>query len=85
VSFSGRIATALTFVKIALIAFVGIGAVVWVTGGSFANFGLTETGGACEGVNESVRFGSASYSFIAGFGAAMLGALWGYDGWNNLT
>jgi basic amino acid/polyamine antiporter, APA family len=85
VSFSGRIATALTFVKIALIAFVGIGAFVWVTGGSFANFGLTETGGACEGVNESVRFGSESYSFIAGFGAAMLGALWGYDGWNNLT
>jgi basic amino acid/polyamine antiporter, APA family len=85
VSFSGRIATALTFVKIALIAFVGVGAFVWVTGGSFANFGLTETGGACEGVNESVRFGSESYSFIAGFGAAMLGALWGYDGWNNLT
>ncbi len=22
---------------------------------------------------------------VAGFGAAMLGALWGYDGWNNLT
>jgi APA family basic amino acid/polyamine antiporter len=22
---------------------------------------------------------------MAGFGAAMLGALWGYDGWNNLT
>lgn len=85
VSFSGRIATALTFVKIALIAFVGIGAFVWVTGGSFSHFGMTETGGACEGVNESVRFGSASYSFVAGFGAAMLGALWGYDGWNNLT
>lgn len=85
VAFSGRIATALTFVKIALIAFVGIGAFVWVTGGTFSHFGMTETGGACEGVNESVRFGSASYSFIAGFGAAMLGALWGYDGWNNLT
>ena len=85
VYFSGRIATALMFVKIALIAFVGIGAFVWVTGGTFSHFSLMESGGACEGVNESVRFGSANYSFIAGFGAAMLGALWGYDGWNNLT
>jgi basic amino acid/polyamine antiporter, APA family len=85
VVFSGRIATALTFVKIALIAFVGIGAFVWVTGGTFSHFGMTESGGACEGVNDAVRFGSASYSFVGGFGAAMLGALWGYDGWNNLT
>jgi APA family basic amino acid/polyamine antiporter len=85
VAFSGRIATVLTFVKIALIAFVGIGAFVWVTGGTFSHFAMTESGGACEGVGESVRFGSANYSFIAGFGAAMLGALWGYDGWNNLT
>jgi APA family basic amino acid/polyamine antiporter len=85
VAFSGRIATVLTFVKIALIAFVGIGAFVWVTGGTFSHFAMTEAGGACEGVGESVRFGSANYSFIAGFGAAMLGALWGYDGWNNLT
>jgi APA family basic amino acid/polyamine antiporter len=85
VAFSGRIATALTFVKIALIAFVGIGAFVWVTGGTFSHFAMTEAGGACQGVGESVRYGSANYSFIAGFGAAMLGALWGYDGWNNLT
>ncbi|HEX8636439.1 MAG TPA: amino acid permease, partial [Pyrinomonadaceae bacterium] len=85
VAFSGRIATVLTFVKIALIAFVGIGAFVWVTGGTFSHFAMTEAGGACQGVGESVRYGSANYSFIAGFGAAMLGALWGYDGWNNLT
>ncbi len=85
VALAGRIATALTFVKIFLIAFVGIGAFVWVTGGSFGNFSLMNTGGACEGVADSVKFGSANYSFIAGFGAAMLGALWGYDGWNNLT
>jgi APA family basic amino acid/polyamine antiporter len=82
---SGRIATVLTVVKVALIAFVGIGAFIWVTGGTFAHFGMTESGGLCQGVNDSVRFGSASYSFIGGFGAAMLGALWGYDGWNNLS
>ncbi|HEY0460568.1 MAG TPA: amino acid permease [Pyrinomonadaceae bacterium] len=82
---SGRIATALTFVKIALIAFVGIGAFIWVTGGTFSHFGMMEAAGACEGVNDAVRVGSASYTFIGGFGAAMLGALWGYDGWNNLS
>lgn len=85
VAMSGRIATALTVVKIALIGFVGIGAFVWVTGGAFTHFGMTEAGGACEGVGEAVRYGSASYTFIGGFGAAMLGALWGYDGWNNLS
>src|SRR5215203_774152 len=85
VAFGGRIATALTFVKVALIAFVGIGAFIWVTGGTFSHFGLLESGGACEGVNDAVRVGSASYTFIGGFGAAMLGALWGYDGWNNLS
>lgn len=85
VALSGRIATALTFVKIALIAFVGIGAFVWVTGGTFSHFGMTEASGACQGVNDAVRYGSATYTFIGGFGAAMLGALWGYDGWNNLT
>lgn len=81
----GRLATILTLVKIGLIAFVGIGAFIWVTGGTFAHFSMLESGGTCEGVNETVRYGSASYSFVAGFGAAMLGALWGYDGWNNLT
>ena len=82
---SGKIATVLTFVKIALIAFVGIGAFIWVTGGTFAHFSMINDGGTCKNVADSVRYGSADYSFIAGFGAAMLGALWGYDGWNNLT
>ncbi|MEP6705772.1 MAG: amino acid permease, partial [Acidobacteriota bacterium] len=84
VAISGQIATILTGVKIALIVFVGVGAFIWVTG-DFAHFALTESGGTCEKVAESARFGSATYSFAAGFGAAMLGALWGYDGWNNLT
>ncbi len=82
---SGHIATVLTVVKIALIAFVGIGAFIWVSGGTFSHFGLTEAGGACEKVGDAVKYGSATYSFVGGFGAAMLGALWGYDGWNNLS
>ncbi|MBE7515992.1 MAG: amino acid permease [Chloracidobacterium sp.] len=84
VSLSGQIATALTGVKIGLILFVSIGAFVWATG-DFSHFSLLSQNGACEGVADGVRFGSASYSFVGGFGAAMIGALWGYDGWNNLT
>ena len=84
VSVSGQIATALTGVKIALILFVTAGAFVWVTG-DFSHFSMANSGGTCEGVADSVRVGSPAYSFTAGFAAAMLGALWGYDGWNNLT
>lgn len=85
VIFGGQIATVLTIVKIGLIAFVGIGAFIYVTGGSFGNFGMMNSGGTCEDVAATVTFGSPEYSIFAGFAAAMLGALWGYDGWNNLT
>ena len=85
VAVSGQIATVLTFVKIALVLLVGFGAFAFVTGGTFANFGLDSAGAVCEGVSEAQRYGSPEYSFFAGFAAAMLGALWGYDGWNQLT
>ncbi|MEP6944633.1 MAG: amino acid permease [Acidobacteriota bacterium] len=84
VSLNGQIATALTFVKMALILFVAIGAFVLVSG-DFVHFSMMNSGGTCEGVADSVNFGSPSYTFFGGFAAAMLGALWGYDGWNNLT
>jgi len=85
VRLTGQIATVLTGVKIALILFVGLGAFLFVTGGSFSHFSLAATNGTCEGVADAVRVGSVQYSFLAGFGAAMLGALWGYDGWDNLS
>jgi APA family basic amino acid/polyamine antiporter len=85
VAISGQIATALTFIKIALVIMVGFGAFLFVSGGSFGNFGLEAVGATCEGVAEAQRYGSPGYSFLAGFAAAMLGALWGYDGWNQLT
>lgn len=85
VTLSGQIATFLTLVKIGLVLFVGLGAFLFVTGGGFENFSLAATGGTCEGVASSVTFGSPDYSFFAGFAAAMLGALWGYDGWDNLS
>lgn len=81
---AGRIATALTFVKIALIVFVAGGAFILVSG-DFVHFSQIAAGGACEGVSENVKYGSTSYSFLGGFAAAMLGALWGYDGWDNLS
>src|SRR4051812_49076244 len=62
VMLAGRIATALTFVKIALILFVAIGAFVLVSG-DFVHLSMLNSGGACEGVAEGVKFGSPSYSF----------------------
>ena len=75
---SGWIATALTCVKVALILGVGVGAFL-LADGDWGHYAMANAGGACEGVDAAARAG------IAGFGAAMLGALWGYDGWNNLT
>ncbi len=84
VSLGGQIATFLTVVKIALVLLIGVGAFL-LADGNFAHFGMLNDGGTCEDVATSVRYGVAGTSFAAGFGAAMLGALWGYDGWNNLT
>ena len=81
---SGYVATALTFVKIALILGVGLGA-FFLAQGNWSNLSLTDSGGACYGVDNAVHYGAAGYTFVAGFGAAMLGALWGYDGWDNIT
>jgi len=78
VSVSGQVAALLTGVKIALVLAVGIGAFFFAQG-DWTHFAQANVNGACEGVSATARYG------MAGFGAAMLGALWGYDGWNNLT
>jgi basic amino acid/polyamine antiporter, APA family len=75
---SGHVAALLTGVKIALVLGVGGGAFL-LARGDWAHLTMMGTGGVCEGVPAASRVG------IAGFGAAMLGALWAYDGWNNLT
>lgn len=72
---NGRTATILTAVKIALVIFVGLGAFI-LADGNWGHFALGSAAGACEGVPESTRLG------VSGFGAAMLGALWGYNGWS---
>ena len=68
---SGWIATALTFVKVALVLGVGLGAFL-LADGSWGNYALSNAGGACEGVSPGEMIGQAG--FVAGFGAAMLGA-----------
>jgi APA family basic amino acid/polyamine antiporter len=77
VSFSGGVATFLTSIKIIVLIGVGLGAFFYGRG-DWSHLSQSNIGGACEGV------GITSGGF-GGFAAAMLGALWAYDGWNNVT
>jgi APA family basic amino acid/polyamine antiporter len=78
ISVSGHVAAVLTGIKIALVLAVGVGAFMY-TSGDWAHMASANMGGTCEGVSTAARAGTA------GFGAAMLGALWAYNGWNDLT
>lgn len=75
---NGHATTALTALKIALVLFVGVGAFV-LADGHWENYALAGAAGTCEGVPDSAKLG------IRGFGAAMLGALWGYNGWATIA
>src|SRR5437764_7962128 len=77
VTFSGNVATVLTSIKVLLLIGVGLGAFFYGSG-DWSHLSQANVGGACEGV--AITTGGA-----AGFAAAMLGALWAYDGWNNIT
>ncbi len=76
VSVGGNISVFLTSLKILIVIGVGVGAFL-LARGSWGNFAMSGAGAACEGVEASARGG------LAGFGAALLGALWAYDGWTN--
>jgi basic amino acid/polyamine antiporter, APA family len=78
VSTGGRTALVVTIAKVALVVGIGVGAFV-LAPGAFSHFSESGLGGTCADVAASARGG------IAGFGAAMLGALWAYDGWNNVA
>ncbi|MEZ5346045.1 MAG: amino acid permease [Pyrinomonadaceae bacterium] len=84
VSFGGALATLFTVIKIALVLLIGFGA-FFLADGSFVGLSGMNDGGTCEGVANTVKYGAAGFTFAGGFAAAMLGALWGYDGWNNIT
>ena len=77
ITFSGGVATFLTSIKVLLLIAVGLGAFFY-SGGDWSHLSQANVGGACEGV--AITTGG-----LAGFAAAMLGALWAYDGWNNIT
>ncbi len=81
---SGNVATVLTVVKIALVVGVVVGAFL-LADGNWLHFSQLNEGGICEDVKAAQLYGSPTYTLAAGFGAAMLAVLWGYDGWNNLT
>lgn len=68
VTFGGRVQSFMTFFKIFLILFIAIGIFGFSTTGSMSH--LQETSG--QAFN------------ISAFGAAMLAALWAFDGWNNM-
>jgi APA family basic amino acid/polyamine antiporter len=74
----GLTALSLTIAKVALILSVAVGAFLFAPG-DWSHLAGNGLAGACEGVAVSARGG------YAGFGAAMLGALWAYDGWSNVA
>ena len=78
VTAGGTMALVLTLAKVGLVLCVGIAAFAFAAG-DWGHFSQSGIGGTCENVAGSARGG------IAGFGAAMLGALWAYDGWQNVA
>lgn len=75
---NGVLATVVTVMKIALL--IGIAVLAFVFGdGAWSHYGGSGAGGVCEGVPPEARLG------IAGFGAAVIGALWSYNGWTMVT
>jgi APA family basic amino acid/polyamine antiporter len=77
VNVSGNFAIALTILKVLVLIGVAVGAFVY-SGGDWSHLSQANVNGTCEGV--AVTGGG-----LAGMAAAMLGALWAYDGWNNVA
>lgn len=75
---NGLLVTVITALKVLLVAGIGIAAFLF-SDGSWAHFAASGAAGACEGVPSSARLGAT------GFGAAVIGALWGYNGWADVS
>jgi APA family basic amino acid/polyamine antiporter len=78
VTATGRLASVLTAVKLSVLVLIGAGAML-LAYGNWGHLTMSAAGGTCSAVDAAARGG------VAGFGAAMLGALWAYDGWDNLA
>jgi basic amino acid/polyamine antiporter, APA family len=74
----GETAFGLTAFKVAFLLSLACAALLFGHG-DVAHFGESNHGGLCEDVAASARGG------WAGMGAALLGALWAYDGWSNVA
>ncbi len=72
---TGHVASFVTILKVTVVLGVGIAAFFYQDG-SWSHLGMANTSSACSGVTSGG---------LAGFAAAMLGALWAYDGWNNVS
>jgi APA family basic amino acid/polyamine antiporter len=79
VKVSGGVAAILSAVKVGLVLVIGIGAFLLADGADWSHLTMANVGGTCEKVSAAAQIG------FGGFMAAMLGALWSYDGWNNVT
>jgi APA family basic amino acid/polyamine antiporter len=78
VSVGGAVASVFMALKVVFV--LGIGAVALVFGqGDWSHLTMSAAGGACEGVAADARGG------VAGAGAAMMAAMWAYNGWNEMT
>jgi APA family basic amino acid/polyamine antiporter len=71
---NGLVASVVTGLKVLLVAGIGIAAFVF-SDGSWAHYTASGAAGACAGVSTGARLGAT------GFGAAVIGALWSYNGW----
>jgi APA family basic amino acid/polyamine antiporter len=72
---NGYFATIVTALKLLLVAGIGV-TTFFYSDGSWRHFAESGVAGPCDGVPAEARLG------IAGFGAAMIGALWSYNGWS---
>ncbi len=75
VSVSGHVASLVTILKVLVVLGVGVAAFFYQDA-NWANFSMSNTA-PCDG---EVTGGG-----VFAFGAAMVGALWAYDGWNNIS
>jgi basic amino acid/polyamine antiporter, APA family len=78
VAVGGRIASVLATLKVLLILGLGTAALFFAPG-DWTHLAHSGAGGVCEGIAAAARGG------VAGFGAAMMAALWAYNGWNEMT
>ncbi len=69
VAFGGKVHVILTLLKISGIAFIIVGIFVFSQGTTWSNLASPS---------------QSQWNGMSAFGAAMLAALWGYDGWNNM-